>query len=99
MLAFRSIDDTIKLWDTLTNQEIITLTGHTDFISALCFSPTIWEGPFVNILASGSYDNTIKLWDTSTNKEITTLLGHIELITSICFSPCSTKILYGDKNF
>ena len=39
MLASASYDEAIKLWDTLTNQELTTLRGHTDGILSVCFSP------------------------------------------------------------
>ena len=87
MIAFRSNNNTIKLWDTLINKEITTLIGHTDGISSVCFSPTTREGPCGNILASRSCDNTIKIWDTLTNKEITTLHGHNNFVSALCFSP------------
>ena len=76
-----SCDKTIKIWDTLINKEIITLTSHIMNVSTLCFSP---DG---TILASGSYDKTIKLWNTVTYKELTTLSDNTDIIKSICFSP------------
>ena len=87
MLASGSADDTIKLWDTLTNQEINIFRGHTNCVLSICFSPTIREGPCWNILASGSYDNTIKIWNTVTYEEITTLKDHTNSVNSVCFSP------------
>ncbi|MDF5725436.1 MAG: hypothetical protein PUP91_34290, partial [Rhizonema sp. PD37] len=56
MLASASGDNTVKLWDTRTLQEIKTLTGHTNFVQGVSFSP---DG---KMLASASYDNAVKLW-------------------------------------
>jgi WD40 repeat protein len=39
-------------------EEVLKLTGHTDYVFALAFSP---DGA---TLASGSGDATVRLWDT-----------------------------------
>ena len=39
MFASGSEDNKIKLWDTITNKEITTLSGHTKWITSICFSP------------------------------------------------------------
>ncbi|PLZ57433.1 hypothetical protein CBP24_10530 [Fischerella thermalis WC439] len=56
MLASGSADGTIKLWNIQTKEEICTLTGHTDEVYSLAFSP---DG---QILASGSADGSIRIW-------------------------------------
>ncbi|RAK80129.1 WD40 repeat domain-containing protein [Aspergillus fijiensis CBS 313.89] len=39
MLASVSGDQTIKLWDTATGVEQCTLTGHSDLVNSVAFSP------------------------------------------------------------
>jgi WD40 repeat protein/serine/threonine protein kinase len=60
LLASASWDRTIKLWDVLRGREIRTLTGHTDNVFRLAFSP---DG---KLLASASQDQTVKIWDPAT---------------------------------
>ncbi|MBI3468020.1 MAG: hypothetical protein HY000_33855 [Planctomycetes bacterium] len=47
---------TVKLWDTHTRREIVTLDGHGDPIFALAFSP---DG---ERLASGCSDGKARIW-------------------------------------
>ncbi|EGJ34960.1 MULTISPECIES: caspase family protein [Moorena] len=79
-LASGSDDNTIKLWNLETGEEIRTLIGHTETVHSVSFSR---DG---QTLASGSYDNTIKLWDPKTGKVIRTLIGHTEVVRSVSFS-------------
>src|ERR1043165_5470573 len=62
-------DNTIKLWDVKTGQEMKTLSGHTDRIISLAFSSDS------KTLASGSLDGTIKLWDVISGRESKTIIG------------------------
>jgi WD40 repeat protein len=64
-----------------------TLNGHTDEVTAICFSP---DG---TRLASCSYDITVGHWDAHTSSAIgDAVVGHIDLINSICFSPDGIRL-------
>ena len=81
LLASGSDDNTIKLWQPGTGNQIRTLTGHSNWVISVAFSP---DG---QLLASGSWDKTIKLWQPSTGEEICTLTGHSDSVDSVAFSP------------
>lgn len=85
-------DNTVKLWRLSTRQEICTLTGHTQSIRFVTFSP---DG---QTLASGSWDKTIKLWQVSTGRELCTLTGHTYSVTSLAFSPDGQILVSGSGN-
>jgi WD40 repeat protein len=60
LIASGSFDKTIKLWDTTTGKELLTLAGpqgHQQQVLAVAFSPAGDQ------LASGGADNTAKVWD------------------------------------
>ncbi|MBD2460597.1 TIR domain-containing protein [Oscillatoria sp. FACHB-1407] len=88
-LAFGSYDNTIKLWNMETGQEIGTFEGHQAGVSVAHFSP---DG---KTLASGSFDNTIKLWNVETGQEIVTFEGHQAGVNSISFSPDGRTLASG----
>ena len=54
----------MQLWDVATAKAGAKLTGHTDWVLALAFSP---DG---KSLASGGYDGTAKIWDVATGKKL-----------------------------
>ncbi|MCP4372529.1 MAG: hypothetical protein GY797_31150, partial [Deltaproteobacteria bacterium] len=55
-LASGSYDNTVRLWEVSTGEQLRELTGHSDSVWSVAFSP---DGKF---LASGSDDKTVRLW-------------------------------------
>ncbi|MCA2694109.1 MULTISPECIES: serine/threonine-protein kinase [unclassified Microcystis] len=72
---------TIKIWEVATGKELRTLTGHSNGVTSVAYSP---DGRY---LASGSWDDTIKIWEVATGKELRTLTGHYGEVYSVAYSP------------
>lgn len=82
----------IWIYDVQTGQELDLLTGHTDPVRCIAFSP---DG---QTLASGSCDNTIRLWNTSSGNHIGALRGHSAQVFSIAFSPDSQMLVSSSRD-
>ncbi len=67
----------------------MTLSGHTDWLSDVAFSP---DGRF---LATASYDNSVKLWDAQTGRELRTFTDHSRVVNGLAFSPDSQRLASG----
>jgi WD40 repeat protein len=84
-----SDDDTLRLWDAVSDAHLNTLKGHTDCVFSVAFSP---DGTRV---VSGSRDNTVRLWDVISGAHLNTLIGHASSVYSVTFSPDGTRVVSG----
>ena len=89
-----SEDNTIRLWDVTTGENIKTYTAHTDASGSHGGSPLSLEGvkslalsPDGKTLASGGGDMIIHLWDYETGSTKLTLTGHWYPVFSLAYSP------------
>ena len=79
----------IWIYDAQTGVELNLLTGHTDGVSAVAFSPDN------NLLVSGSKDNSIRVWDPHTGQHKMTFTGHEDGVRSVAFSHNGQKLVSG----
>ena len=86
-----AVANSIGIWiyDAHTGAEVALLTGHTDWVSSVSFSP---DGL---TLASGSWDNTVRLWEVASGQEKAVLEGHTDWVRSVSFSPDGTTLASG----
>lgn len=82
-------DSKVKIWDTATGEEIMSLSGHEGRIKSVTVSP---DGKQI---VSGSFDKTIKLWDASSGQELRTLSGHKDLVIQVAYNPDGSRIVSG----
>jgi hypothetical protein len=87
-----SADQTAKVWDATSGQELLTLKGHTDGISSVAFSPDNRR------VVTGSADKTAKVWDATGGQELLTLKGHTNGISSVAVSSDNRRMVTGSAD-
>uniref|UniRef100_T1K5S7 NLE domain-containing protein n=2 Tax=Tetranychus urticae TaxID=32264 RepID=T1K5S7_TETUR len=78
-LASASKDTTIKIWDTILNQCLITLCGHNQSVTCLR-----WGG--TGLIYSGSQDRTLRVWRDNDGVLCRTLEGHGHWLNTLALS-------------
>jgi len=81
--------NSVALFDLDSTQLSDPLTGHSDYVSFVAFSPS------GNTLLSGSWDRTIRLWNTQTGALIRSFLENERRILSGDFSDSGKAFIVG----
>lgn len=89
-----SEDNTARIWNAATGEELSVLAGHTARVTSVAFAP----GPEPARAVTASQDGAVKLWDTRESKEILTLDGHTREVTSVAFSPNGDYVLTASED-
>ncbi|HMB71290.1 MAG TPA: hypothetical protein VKU85_18410 [bacterium] len=86
VVASAGSDNTVKLWDSGTGAALRTLSGHTDDVNAVAFSP---DGSLI-ATGAGGWDSpgeaTVRIWRVSDGALLRTLSGHEDWVDDVEFS-------------
>ncbi|ETO12138.1 hypothetical protein RFI_25237, partial [Reticulomyxa filosa] len=69
-----SSDGTIRIWDSITGNQLKILQGHTNWVRDVRISP---DG---QTIISCSDDKTIRLWDIHSDSQLQRLVGHFDWV-------------------
>jgi len=83
-----SSDQTIKIWEFSSGNELRTIEGHTNEVNSVVLSPN------THYIISCAKDKTIKIWEFSTGEEVKTLIEDRKNVYSVAFSPNTYQIVY-----
>lgn len=88
-------EQNVKLWDTSTGQELLTL-NFAGFLNSLAFSPN------GEILATAGNDNSnyenIVLWNAATGQKLRAIKVDFPTVTSVAFSPSDNVLASGNSD-
>ncbi len=86
-----SADQTARLWDGITGQEIRQYIGHQSAVVTAEFSH---DG---QTILTGSWDRTARLWKATTGDEIQRFVGHTDAVRAT-FSPDAKLVATGSSD-
>ncbi len=84
-----SDDQTMRLWDVASGEELRLFNGHTGSVRSVAFSPDGSQS------VRGGSDHTVRLWDMANGEELRLFSGHTDIVWSVAFSPDGSQIVSG----
>lgn len=88
LLASGSIDETVKIWDTTTGLEKITLRGSRSAVMSVEWGPG-------ERLATGSSEGGVLIFESIEDQEYLRLPGHTSRATAVAWNPAGTLLASG----
>jgi WD40 repeat protein len=86
-----SDDQTVRIWDLKSGQEVYCLRGHKDEVTSVAATS---DGRWV-VSGGGLRDPTICLWDLKDGKQVACLKGHEHTVRCLAFLPDEQQVLSG----
>ncbi|HSN77347.1 MAG TPA: hypothetical protein VL334_19930 [Anaerolineae bacterium] len=86
------------VWDVFTGEQLLLLTGHSDSVLDVAWSPQCVSPPggseerCDDLLATASADGTARLWDAWTGELRDVLAGHEGWVQGVAFSPDGQRL-------
>ncbi len=97
-----SLDQTVRIWDVNTGEELIRCSGHRDWVIGLAFSP---DGKYIASSSGGGIvrgeiripasENQIRVWDAGSGAELAGSPPLHHIVRSIAFTPNGQRIISG----
>jgi WD40 repeat protein len=79
--AAADLDGGVRIWSTLTGEELVTLTGHRDGATSVAF------GSGGHNLAVGTGSGQVRMWDATSGFGYGTMQEHSTAVESVAFTP------------
>ena len=84
-------DNTARVWEAATGQEVARMEHEGWLVKAVAFSP---DGRWV---ASGSGDGTVRVWEAAMGEEVAQM-AHEDLVNAVAFSPDGRWVASGSDD-
>ncbi|MEL6903345.1 MAG: ribosome assembly protein 4, partial [Cyanobacteria bacterium J06606_4] len=88
-----SEDQTARVWDAASGQQIAELGGHSATVLNASFSPV--DG---SRIVTASEDQTARVWDATSGQQIAELGGHSATVLNASFSPDGSRIVTASED-
>lgn len=92
-IASASTNNTVKVWDVETRQELLSLPGHNGMTCCVAFSSD-HRYLATSISRLGGLSE-VKLWDAASGKELATFSHGKEYVYGLTFTPDSKRLVSG----
>jgi WD40 repeat protein len=87
-----SVDNSLRLWDLETGEQIRVFEGHTSAVFQIAISANGRQA------VSGSADGSMRLWNLETGDELRRFLGHTNWVFAVALTPDGRTGLSGSTD-